>query len=160
MNICPFLCPLSKASLNRTTAKCVELRMKCLLFRLQWCPEHARQFSKCRGRCWDRSLPQLLIVTKSTDPPPWAESVSCSPPPQKGDEWRDGSAMAEMTGTQLLITCLGLNTLNSHFPTVLRSPCPHSQFSAAVSSTQQLMGPNEHLALAPLYLPAPPLTSG
>lgn len=156
MNICPFLCPLSKASLNRTTAKYEELGIKCLLFRLQWCPKRAGQFSKCRGRCWDRSLSQLLISIKSTRPPhPLLLPSSHS----RGDEWRDDGAVAEMTGTQLLITCLLLNTLNSHFPTVLRSPCPHIRFSAAESSTQQLMGPNKHLALAPSYLPAPALTS-
>lgn len=137
MNICPFLCPLSKGSLNRTTAKYEELGIKCLLLRLQGCPEHAGQFSK--------------IPTRAHPPHP---EQSPSPAPllhSCGDEWRDDSAVAEMTGTQLLITCLLLNTLNSHFPTALRSPCPHSRFSAAVSSAQQLMGPNEHLALAPSY---------
>lgn len=62
--------------------------------------------------------------------------------------WMEG-ATAEMTGTQLLITCLWLNTLNSHFPTVLRSPCPHSQFSAAVSSTQQLNGSKWAFSFSP-----------
>lgn len=61
-----------------------------------------------------------------------------------------------MTGTHLFITCLLLNTLNSHFPTALQSPCPHTRFSAAGSCTQQLMGPNEH-QLLPRYLTAPPL---
>lgn len=70
-------------------------------------------------------------------------------PSSWGDEWRDYGAITEMTGTHLLITCLLLNTLNSHFPTALKSPCPHTQFSAAASCTQQLMGPNEHLASSP-----------
>lgn len=151
MNICPFLCPLSKASMNRTTAKYEEFGIKCLLFRLQRCPKHTGQFSKCRGRCRDRSLSQLLISTKSTHPPHPEHGVPLllPAPCSRGDEWRDDGAIAEMTGTQLLITCLLLNTLNSHFPTVPRSPCPHTRLSAAVSSTQQLMGPDEHLALPP-----------
>lgn len=70
-------------------------------------------------------------------------------PSSRGDEWRDYGAIAEMTGTHLLITCLLPNTLNSHFPTAPKSPCPHTRFSAAASCTQHLMGPNEHLALAP-----------
>lgn len=86
MNICPFLCPLSKGSLNRTTAKYEELGIKCLLLRLQGCPQHTGQFSK--------------IPTRAHPPHP---EQSPSPAPllhSCGDEWRDDSAVAEMTGTQ------------------------------------------------------------
>lgn len=88
-------------------------------------------------------------------------AVPLPSPSRRGDEWRDCGAIAEMTGTHLLITCLLLNTLNSHLPTAPKSPRPHSRSPAAASCTQQLTGANEHLALAspiphcsPTHLPA------
>lgn len=79
---------------------------------------------------------------------PHPEQSPC-PAPLLGRGEMNGGCYGEMTGTQLLITCLWLNTLNSHFPTVLRSPRPHSQFSAAVSSTQQLNGSKWAFSFSP-----------
>lgn len=131
------------------------MSIKCILFRLQQCPEHTGQFSKCRGR-WRGQVPFSApdFHQEHTNPEPGVPSWS--PPPAAGDECRDADAVAEMTGTQPLITFVAKHTkfLLSHRAEVSLSSHPAL---SAVSSTQQLKGPN--LALAPSYLPAPPLTS-
>jgi len=52
LNVCPFPCPLSKASFNKiTSAKCKELGIKRLLFSLQRHSRHARCFPSTKVHC-------------------------------------------------------------------------------------------------------------